>query len=299
MNAQVTHRSNKDSMHIVVDMQGAQGSNRYRGMGRYSEALALALSRIAAPRHRVTLLLNGAFADTIAPIRAAFAVLSSPPDIQIWHPLSSSQASDSRNKWRRSASEMIFEAVVLKLAPDVLLELSLFEGFGDSVISSVHGRPGMPPTAVVLYDLIPLINPILYLNDPSVLRWYHNRLAHFRRGDVLLGISESSCKEALDFLNVDSLGFDLMDQKLLLALIEKFNGGPVGLESLAAFINEEKGTIEDVIEPFLIQQGFMLRTPRGRMVTQHAYQHFGLKVPEKLVNPHTLNLFEDTSVVAT
>ncbi len=81
---------------------------------------------------------------------------------------------------------------------------------------------------------------------------------------------------------MDSQGFDVMDQKLLLALIETFNGGPVGLETLAAFINEEKGTIEDVIEPFLIQQGFMMRTPRGRIATRHAYLHFGLKMPEKV-----------------
>src|SRR5579885_1362805 len=93
-------------------------------------------------------------------------------------------------------------------------------------------------------------------------------------------VTESIVRSALDFLKVDSQGFDVMDQKLLLALMEKFSGGPVGLESLAAFINEEKGTIEDVIEPFLIQQGFMLRTPRGRMATKHAYQHFGLKAPE-------------------
>lgn len=99
-------------------------------------------------------------------------------------------------------------------------------------------------------------------------------------------------KEALDFLKVDGQGFDLMDQKLLLALIEKFGGGPVGLESLAAFINEEKGTIEDVIEPFLIQQGFMLRTPRGRVATPQAYQHFGLALPDRLNNlSPNLNLF--------
>lgn len=99
-------------------------------------------------------------------------------------------------------------------------------------------------------------------------------------------------KQALDFLKVDSLGFDVMDQKLLLALIEKFDGGPVGLESLAAFINEEKGTIEDVIEPFLIQQGFILRTPRGRIATSHAYQHFGVKIPDKFYGPQNLSLFE-------
>lgn len=104
--------------------------------------------------------------------------------------------------------------------------------------------------------------------------------------------TEAVVKCALDFLKVDSQGFDVMDQKLLLALMEKFGGGPVGLETLAAFINEEKGTIEDVIEPFLIQQGFMLRTPRGRQATPFAYQHFGLKAPEKLTASQNLSLFE-------
>jgi Holliday junction DNA helicase RuvB len=105
-------------------------------------------------------------------------------------------------------------------------------------------------------------------------------------------VSKAVVKEALEFLRVDSQGFDLMDQKLMLALIEKFNGGPVGLESLAAFINEEKGTIEDVIEPFLIQQGFMLRTPRGRIATQQAYLHFGLKMPEKIMIANNMNVYE-------
>lgn len=89
-------------------------------------------------------------------------------------------------------------------------------------------------------------------------------------------------KQALDFLNVDEQGFDVMDQKLLLALIEKFQGGPAGLETLAAYINEEKTTLEEVIEPFLIQQGFIVRTPRGRVATHAAYQHFGFNLPEGL-----------------
>jgi Holliday junction DNA helicase RuvB len=85
---------------------------------------------------------------------------------------------------------------------------------------------------------------------------------------------------ALDMLNVDSQGFDYMDRKLLLAIIDKFSGGPVGLDNLAAAIGEERETIEDVIEPFLIQQGFIQRTPRGRMATQQAYKHFGISREE-------------------
>ncbi len=88
-------------------------------------------------------------------------------------------------------------------------------------------------------------------------------------------IDELTAKAALDMLKVDQSGLDHMDRRLILSLIEKFEGGPVGVESLAAAIGEERGTIEDVIEPYLIQQGFMMRTPRGRVVTSLGYTHFG------------------------
>ncbi|MCG8383779.1 MAG: Holliday junction branch migration DNA helicase RuvB [Gammaproteobacteria bacterium] len=93
-------------------------------------------------------------------------------------------------------------------------------------------------------------------------------------------INKTVASEALDMLQVDSLGLDNMDHRLLLAIIEKFDGGPVGVENLAAAIGEEAGTIEDVIEPYLIQQGFMMRTPRGRVVTGRTYQNLGLPQPE-------------------
>jgi Holliday junction DNA helicase RuvB len=86
--------------------------------------------------------------------------------------------------------------------------------------------------------------------------------------------------DALQMLDVDALGFDVMDRKLLLAVIEKFSGGPVGLDNLAAAIGEERDTIEDVLEPYLIQQGYLQRTPRGRMATVSAYRHFGLVQPQ-------------------
>ncbi|MEO8400388.1 MAG: Holliday junction branch migration DNA helicase RuvB [Gammaproteobacteria bacterium] len=102
-------------------------------------------------------------------------------------------------------------------------------------------------------------------------------------------------RRALELLDVDEYGFDMMDRKLLLALIDKFGGGPVGIDSLAASISEERGTIEDVIEPFLIQQGFLMRTPRGRMATRLAYSHFGLPIPERIVQQKNLSLFEEIS----
>lgn len=92
-------------------------------------------------------------------------------------------------------------------------------------------------------------------------------------------ISDTVAVDALNMLNVDTEGFDFMDRKLLLAIIDKFTGGPVGLDNLAAAIGEERETIEDVLEPFLIQQGFMQRTPRGRIATAQAYRHFGIDRP--------------------
>jgi holliday junction DNA helicase RuvB len=103
-------------------------------------------------------------------------------------------------------------------------------------------------------------------------------------------IVEATARAALDLLEVDPQGFDALDRKLLSTIIEKFDGGPVGIESLSAAVGEERGTLEDVIEPFLIQQGFLMRTARGRMATRNAYLHFGLKVPERAMS--NLPLFE-------
>jgi len=111
------------------------------------------------------------------------------------------------------------------------------------------------------------------------------------KGDGIINAHIAEC--ALDMLKVDVEGFDMMDRKLLLSIIEKFDGGPVGVDSLAAAIGEERGTIEDVLEPYLIQQGFIMRTPRGRMATKNAYHHMGLKIPASLQqSPEEQDLFE-------
>ena len=95
-------------------------------------------------------------------------------------------------------------------------------------------------------------------------------------------VTQTIARQAMEMLNIDEQGFDTQDRKLLLTIIEKFDGGPVGVDSLAAAIGEERGTIEDVLEPYLIQQGFIMRTPRGRMATRNAYLHCGLKPPVSL-----------------
>jgi holliday junction DNA helicase RuvB len=104
-------------------------------------------------------------------------------------------------------------------------------------------------------------------------------------------ITTAVVARAMDMLNVDAQGFDAQDRKLLLTIIEKFGGGPVGVDNLSAAIGEERGTIEDVLEPYLIQQGFIMRTPRGRMATHNAYLHCGLKPPASQSATDALELF--------
>lgn len=97
-------------------------------------------------------------------------------------------------------------------------------------------------------------------------------------------ITETTSNRALDMLEVDSFGLDMLDRNVLLAIMNKFDGGPVGIDSIAASIGEERGTIEDVVEPYLIQQGFLMRTARGRMVTKSAWQRLGLEMPPEVAS---------------
>jgi len=110
---------------------------------------------------------------------------------------------------------------------------------------------------------------------PRIANRLLRRVRDFAEVKASGDISQDIASKGLDLLEVDNEGFDYMDRKLLMAILDKFTGGPVGLDNLAAAIGEAKDTIEDVIEPFLIQQGFLQRTPRGRIATQRAFQHFG------------------------
>jgi Holliday junction DNA helicase RuvB len=103
-------------------------------------------------------------------------------------------------------------------------------------------------------------------------------------------IDQQVAADAMELMKVDENGFDLLDRKFLLVIIERFGGGPVGIDAIAAAIGEERGTLEDVIEPFLIQRGYLLRTPRGRTASFQAYEHFGMEAPAGV--KETLSLFE-------
>jgi holliday junction DNA helicase RuvB len=127
---------------------------------------------------------------------------------------------------------------------------------------------------------------------PRIANRLLRRVRDFAEVKAAGRISAEVALAALDMLEVDPQGFDMLDRKLLLTVIEKFEGGPVGVDSLAAAMSEERGTIEDVIEPFLIQQGFLMRTARGRVATRNAYVHFGLKAPA-IERDLSLPLFRD------
>jgi Holliday junction DNA helicase RuvB len=114
---------------------------------------------------------------------------------------------------------------------------------------------------------------------PRIANRLLRRVRDYAQVQAVPEITQDIAAAALVLLEVDLAGFDVMDRRLLLTMIEKFAGGPVGLESLSAAVGEERGTIEDVLEPYLIQQGFLMRTPRGRVATPMAYAHFGLQIP--------------------
>jgi Holliday junction DNA helicase RuvB len=128
---------------------------------------------------------------------------------------------------------------------------------------------------------------------PRIVNRLLRRVRDFAEVQADGRVTEAVAVSAMDMLEVDPNGFDAMDRRLLQTIIEKFDGGPVGIESLAAAVSEERGTIEDVLEPYLIQQGFMMRTARGRVATRNAYLHFGLTPPARDITPE-LPLFDKT-----
>lgn len=187
-------------MRIVIDMQGAQSlGSRNRGIGRYSTALAKAIIRNRGD-HEVILALNASFPKTIDPIMSEFDKLLPQKNICVWQTPDSVCHQTPANNWRRKAAELIREAFLASLQPDIIYITSLFEGLGDDSVTSIGLFTQSIPTAVTLYDLIPLINRKLYLNKPAIEAWYENKLDHLRRADLLLAISDSSRQEGIHYL---------------------------------------------------------------------------------------------------
>ncbi|UVE16592.1 Holliday junction branch migration DNA helicase RuvB [Pseudomonas sp. LS44] len=163
-----------------------------------------------------------------------------------------------------------------------------FYGVDDlaTIVSRSAGILGLPVEAKGAFEIARRAR-----GTPRIANRLLRRVRDFAEVRAQGQINESTANLALNLLDVDERGFDHQDRRLLLTLIEKFDGGPVGVDSLAAAISEERHTIEDVLEPYLIQQGYIMRTPRGRVVTRHAYLHFGLNVPKRMGELPTADLF--------
>lgn len=188
-------------MRLVIDMQGAQTASRFRGIGRYTMSLVKEMARQRGA-HETLLVLNAAYADTIEPIRAAFANLLPLDAICVFEVAGPVGGHDATNDARRKAAEAMREAFLSSLQPDVIFIPSLFEEFGDEAVTSVHCFHNVTPTAATLHDLIPLVHHEVYLQDPSMKRWYFDKLDHLRRADLLLSVSDASGREAVQYLNV-------------------------------------------------------------------------------------------------
>lgn len=188
-------------MRIVIDLQGAQTESRFRGIGRYSMSLAQAIVRNRG-KHEVMVALSVLFPETIEPIRAAFEGLLPQENIRVWSVPGPTREADAANHLRREVAERIREAFLADLNPDVVIITSLFEGLGDDALTSVGVFDTSIPTAVILYDLIPLISPDIHFRTNKVYQdWYSRKIASLKRSRLLLAISESSKREALSVLD--------------------------------------------------------------------------------------------------
>jgi glycosyltransferase involved in cell wall biosynthesis len=190
-------------MRIMIDLQGAQGPSRHRGIGRYCMSLVQGLARNRA-KHEVFVALNALFPETIEPIRVALDGLVPHENILVWQTPAPVRAADQQNDARRHAAELMRESVLASVSPNYVLVTSLFEGFHENAVTSISQLSSGVPTAAVLYDLIPLIHRSLYLQDPKVAAWYENKLSQLRNANVLLAISESSKQEAVRYIGVDA-----------------------------------------------------------------------------------------------
>lgn len=186
-------------MRIVIDMQGAQTESRFRGIGRYTMSFAKAIIRNRG-EHEIFLVLNGLFPDTIEPIRAAFYGHLPQENIRVWYTPSPVLEALPGNTWRRKTAELIREAFLASLKPDVIHITSLFEGYVDNAVTSI-GLFNQIPTSVTLYDLIPLLNKDYYLHpNPAYEQYYLRKIDYLRRASLLLAISESSRHEGITHL---------------------------------------------------------------------------------------------------
>lgn len=188
-------------MRLLVDVQGAQNDSRFRGIGRYVNALLGHLIKTKAKGDEIVLLLNGHLVDGEREIKAAYSGLIEPNNFKVWYPLVPAAWGAPGSMARRLASQAIREWAIRELSPDCVLVSSLFEGCGDDVVTSILS-PDRPPTSMVFYDLIPFLFPDRYLDNSILRSWYEDKLGHLQRADLLLAISEASRRDAIAHLGI-------------------------------------------------------------------------------------------------
>lgn len=189
-------------MRIVIDMQGTQTESRFRGIGRYTMSFTHAVVRNRG-NHEIILALNGLFPDTIEPLRAAFDGLLLQENIRVWGAVAPVACVSSANDWRRQSGELLREAFLASLKPDIVHVSSLFEGYIDDAITSLGRFDRTTPVSVTLYDLIPLLNPDHYLKpNPRYAQYYQCKIEYLKQAAIFLAISEFSRQEGVSHLGV-------------------------------------------------------------------------------------------------
>jgi glycosyltransferase involved in cell wall biosynthesis len=229
----------------VIDLQGAQSESRYRGIGRYSLDLPRAMVRQARGQE-FYIVLNGLMLESIEYIRAFFDGLIPQDRIMVFNAPGPVSFDSEANEWRIRAAERIRESFIAGLKPDLIFVPSVIEGFYNNVVTSVKVLPSSTPTAVTLYDLIPLLRPESYLFDPRVRTWYLRKAQTLKAADLLLAISESTRSEAIAHLNIP-------EDKIAIATCgvdDRFK--PIAREALeSAFILRRYG----ITRPFVMYSG--------------------------------------------
>lgn len=188
-------------MKIIIDLQGAQSDSRYRGIGRYSLSLALAMVRNSR-NHDIQVALNGACSAGLEELKEEFSLLLPDSKIQLYALPEPLEARMEASRERIAVATAMREAFFAASGADMVHVSSLFEGWGDNAVTSIHTFEPSVPTAATLYDLIPYLHPEHYLQDPRARDWYHEKIASLKRSDLLLAISESSRNEAIRELGI-------------------------------------------------------------------------------------------------
>ncbi|MGB9732272.1 glycosyltransferase [Calditerrivibrio nitroreducens] len=191
-------------MRIVIDLQGAQTENRFRGIGRYAMSITKAIIKNKDDGDEIILALNGLFPETIEPIRAEFDNMLPQENIKVWYAPGPVKEIEEGNDYRREVAELIRESFLSSLKPDIILISSLFEGLVDDAVTSIGRFDKKTLSSVIVYDLIPYKEPKMYLDaNPLYKKYYLRKIEYLKKADLCLAISDYTAKELIETLNLD------------------------------------------------------------------------------------------------